>query len=58
MIAHTAHRDGTGGLRRLHADAACLLHAAGLSDHIGAVLNRIGIAEFEVYATTLALAQK
>lgn len=58
MMAHTAHRDGTGGLRRLHADAACLLHAAGLSDHIGTVLNRIGIAEFEVYATTLALAQK
>jgi hypothetical protein len=29
-----------------------------LSDHIGTVLNRIGIAEFEVYAASLALAQK
>ena len=57
MIAHAANRDETGGLRRLHADAACLLHAAGLSDHVGVVLNRIGIAEFEVYATSLVLAK-
>jgi hypothetical protein len=58
MVAQAAERDGTGGLRRLHADAACLLHAAGLSDQVGTVLNRIGVAEFDVYASALAASAK
>jgi hypothetical protein len=41
-------------MRRLFADAACLLHAAGLSDHVGTVLNRVGPAEFDTYAAALA----
>jgi hypothetical protein len=53
MVARAAERDGLGGLRRLHADAACLLHAAGLTDQVGTVLNRIGIAEFDAYAAAL-----
>lgn len=57
-IAGAMQRDGTGGLSRLYADAACILHAAGLSDQICVALNRIGPAEFDVYATSLARATK
>ena len=58
MAAHEAASNGTGGLRRLHVDAACLLHSAGLSDQVGTVLNRIGPDDFDAYATALAVAQK
>jgi hypothetical protein len=58
MAAHEAASNGTGGLRRLHVDAACLLHSAGLTDQVGTVLNRIGPDEFDAYATALAVAQK
>ena len=57
-IASAMQRDGAGGLSRLYADAACILHAAGLSDQIGVALNRIGPAEFDIYATSLAKATK
>ncbi len=53
-IANAAHIGGACGMRRLFADAACLLHAAGLSDHVGVVLNRVGPAEFDTYAAALA----
>ena len=58
VAAHAASIEGVVGLRRLHADAACLLHAAGLTDQVGTVLNRIGPCEFDVYASALAAAQK
>ena len=46
------------GLARFFADAACILHAAGLTDQIGTVLNRIGPLEFDTYAAALASSQK
>jgi hypothetical protein len=57
-IASAMNRDGTCGLARFYADAACILHAAGLSDQISSVLNRIGPNEFDAYATSLARARE
>ena len=57
-VASAMNRDGTCGLARFYADAACILHAAGLSDQISVVLNRIGPSEFDAYATSLARAAK
>jgi hypothetical protein len=57
-IASAMNRDGTCGLARFYADAACILHAAGLSDQISGVLNRIGPSEFDAYATSLARARE
>jgi hypothetical protein len=57
-IASAMNRDGTCGLARFYADAACILHAAGLSDQISGVLNRIGPNEFDAYATSLARARE